>query len=214
MEASMRMIAVCIGALMFAAAAVAAEPGAETMKFAVVRNGTQIGTHTIELRRSGPEILVNQSTQIVVKVLFVTAYHFEQTESERWSNNHLAAMESVANDNGTEHKFTVRLKGTVLMVDGDGKTNQVSTTTLPASLWNVALVKQTTVLNPRDGSVMQITVTDMGIDNLVVRGQPTKARHYEIKGPFTQYVWYDDKGNLVQAKFIGSDNSDIFWQLT
>src|ERR1700678_3956572 len=135
MEASMKIIAACICALTFAAGAVAAEPGAETMKFAVVRNGTQIGTHTIELRRSGPEILVNQSTQIVVKVLFVTAYHFEQTESERWSNNHLAAMESVANDTGTEHKFTVRLKGTVLMVDGDGKTNQVSTTTLPASLW-------------------------------------------------------------------------------
>jgi hypothetical protein len=213
MEAPMRAIVVGVGALLFTMGTLAAEPGAETLKFAVVRNGSQIGTHVIEMRRNGSEISVDQTTQIAVKIVFVTAYHFEQTAHERWVNNRVTAMDSVTNDNGTEHKFTVHAKGNVLMVDADGKSSQVSATILPAALWNVALVKQTTALNPRDGSLMQITVTDEGVDNLVVNGRPTKAHHYEIKGPFTQYAWYDDQGTLVQAQFIGSDGSKIFWQL-
>jgi len=213
MESLMRVIAAVVATLMLAAPASAAETGVETPTFAVVRNGSQIGTHAIELRRNGPETLVKQSTRIEVKVLFIQAYKFEQDETERWVNNRLVAMDSVTHDNGTDHKLDVRVNGKGLNVEGDGKTAQVDATVMPASIWNAALVKQTVALNVRDGSLMHITVNDMGMDNVTVRGQPVKARHYEIKGPFSQDAWYDDKGNLVQAKFIGSDNSVIMWQL-
>ena len=196
---------------MLSATAFATEK-AETLKFAVLRNGDQIGTHTIELRRNGPETLAKQSTFIEVKIAFITAYRFEQSASERWVNNRLVAMDSVTNDNGTQHKLVVAAKGNVLNVEGDQKTTQVDASVMPASLWNASLTKQTVALNARDGSLMQISVTEAGVDNLVVRGQPTKARHFTIKGPFSQDAWYDDKGTLVQAQFIGADGSTILWQ--
>jgi len=102
----MKVRAAIGGMIMLSATAFATEK-AETLKFAVLRNGDQIGTHTIELRRNGPETLAKQSTFIEVKIAFITAYRFEQSASERWVNNRLVAMDSVTNDNGTQHKLVV-----------------------------------------------------------------------------------------------------------
>src|SRR5206468_5585470 len=55
---SMRIATSLLGLLLICASA-AAEPATETLRFAIIRNGDQIGTHTIELKRSGQEIAVN-----------------------------------------------------------------------------------------------------------------------------------------------------------
>ena len=79
----MRIATSLLGLLLICASA-AAEPATETLRFAIIRNGDQIGTHTIELKRSGQEIAVNIETEVLVKVLFVTAYRFQHAASERW----------------------------------------------------------------------------------------------------------------------------------
>ncbi len=207
----MRLVAACVAIVLSTLAALAAE-STETVKYAITRNGYNIGTHTMELRRNGKEVTVKQLTLIEVKIIIVV-YHFEQKEEEHWVDNRLVSMDSVVDDNGTPHKLEIRLKDNMLVVTGDGKTRQVSPTMMPATLWNAAIVKQTNVLNVRDGTNMKVTVTDMGSEDVTVRGRSVKAHRYQIKGPFTQDAWYDDKGNLVQAMFAGSDGSDIYWQM-
>src|SRR4051794_31127043 len=97
--------------LLFAAAALLvawsgayAQPSPDTLTFAINREGSQIGTHTIELTRNGPETLVKLTTRIVVKVAFITAYRFDQSGSERWVNGKLASLSTTTDDNGTAYK--------------------------------------------------------------------------------------------------------------
>jgi len=208
----MRLVAAILTTLMLPAAALA-NPTLETYKYAINRNGEQIGTHTIELMRNGQETLVNISTRVEVKIMLITAYRFEQDESERWITGRLVSLNAVTNDNGTYHKLEVGQKGSVLQVDADGKATQADGSVIPNSLWNTSLLRQAVTLNIRDGSVAHISVVDDGVEDVMVRGEPAKAHHYAIQGPFPEDVWYDEQGHLIQAQFYGSDGSTIFYQL-
>ncbi len=208
LEISMKPVVTILSLLLLSTAALA-EPTKETMRFAINRNGEQIGTHVIELQRKGAETLVSSSTRVEVKVVFVTAYRLEQDETERWVTGRLVSLNCVTNDNGTPHKLDADAKGGVLRVVADGKATQVDSSIIPNSLWNVAMIKQAVALNVRDGSLMHIAVTDNGTEDIAVRGQPTKARHYSVQSAYPEELWYDAQGRLVQAQFTGSDGSTI-----
>src|SRR3712207_3556652 len=82
----------------------AAEPTQETLKYAVIRKGEQIGTHTVDIRRKEAETTVDIATQVTVKVAFITAYSFQQTNTEKWVKGRLVSLRSSTDDNGTRSK--------------------------------------------------------------------------------------------------------------
>jgi hypothetical protein len=207
---AVRLVLGIVAALALANGTALAAP--ETIRFAIMRNGDQIGTHTVEINRGPREITVNSATELTVKVLFVTAYHLQQTGSERWVNGKLVAFTSETDDNGTRHKLSVALKPAGLEVEADGKTSTVDKNLIPATLWNPEMMKRTSVLDPQDGQVVPITVTDAGAEELTFDARTVKARHYTIKGKFTQDVWYDERGRLVQSSLVAPDNSVILYK--
>ncbi len=191
------------------ATAVAAYTQAETMQFAIMRNGEQIGTHAIEISRTGPETNVRITTDLAVKVLFVTAYRLQHSATERWVNGQLVAFNSTTDNNGVRHKVSASRSASGLEVEADGKTSRIDQNVFPASLWNAELMRRKAALDPQDGQVDPISVTDDGTEDLNLGARTLKARHYEIKSRYTQDVWYDERGRLVQVKLIGSDGSVI-----
>jgi hypothetical protein len=193
-----------------AGAAVRAAP--ETIRFAIMRNGEQIGTHTIEINRGPKETTVKLATDLTVKVLFVTAYRLQFTANERWAGGKLVALTSEGDDNGTHHKVSVALKPSGLEVEADGKTSTVDKNIMPASLWNPEVVKRTAVLDTKEGEVVPITVVDVGPEEVTIDAHTIKAHHYTIKGKFPQEVWYDAKGRLVQSSLVAPDGSVILYK--
>jgi hypothetical protein len=205
------IVTVMLGALLVAAT-MAAQMPSEAMRFAIMRNGEQIGTHAIEINRTGPETNVRITTDLVVKVLFVTAYRLQHGATERWMNDQLVAFNSTTDNNGTRHKVSATLGTSGLEVEADGKTGRADKNVLPASLWNPELMRRKTALDPQDGQVDPISVTDDGMEDLSFGARAMKAHHYEIKGRYSQDVWYDERGRLVQVKLIGSDGSVISYR--
>jgi hypothetical protein len=206
----MRLFFASIGLILLAAGTSAS---AETIRFAITRNGQQIGTHTMEITRAGPETDVNIASDLAVKVLFVTAYRRQQNVSERWLNGHLVAFNSTTDDNGTVHKVAIVPKATNLEVDADGKTTHIDRDIVPASLWNSELLRRNLMLDIQDGEVLPLTVIDGGSDQLTINSHNVRAHHYTLKSKYSQEVWYDDQQHLVQVKIIGSDGSVIMFKL-
>jgi hypothetical protein len=194
------------------AAAVTAQVPSGTMRFAIMRNGEQIGTHAIEISRTGPETNVRITTDLAVKVLFVTAYRLQHSATERWVNGQLVAFNSTTDNNGTRHKVSAAVGASGLAVEADGKTSRVEKDVVPASLWNPELTRRKAALDTQDGQVDPISVTDDGMEDLILGARTVKAHHYEIKGRYSQDIWYDESGRLVQVKLIGSDGSIILYQ--
>src|SRR5215467_3026501 len=125
---------------------VAAQP-AETMRFAIMRNGEQIGIHAIEISRKGPETNVRVTTELAVKVLFVTAYRLQHSATERWMNGQLVALDSTTDNNGVRHNVTAARAMSGLEVKADGKTSHVDQNIFPSSLWNPELMRSKAALD-------------------------------------------------------------------
>jgi len=190
-----------------------ADSRSETMKFAVTRNGMEIGTNTINVAHSGSQTVVQIVTHVLVGVAFVTLYKFDQTESEQWANGHLLAMNSVTDDNGAIHRTIASCQDGKLIVEGDGQVRKAAATLLPASLWNPALLTQNVALNPRDGTIVPVSVVDRGEDDLVVAGHSERVHHYGLKTTFPEDVWYDESHRLVRVEMTGIDGSTIRYEL-
>src|SRR5205085_375335 len=183
-------------------------------------NGDQIGTSSVRLHRNGHETIAEVVTHVQVKIAFITAYRFDQTETERWVDGRLVALNAATDDNGTPHKVTAKLTdkstgaghGEVLSVEADGKLSEIDPSVMPVSLWNAALVRKTMALDPQNGSLVPLSVVDHGKEQLVLQGQPKTAHHYSIHTTFPQEVWYDDRQQLVKVALRGSDGSRIEYQ--
>jgi hypothetical protein len=209
---TVKLLQLFVALLLAWLAAGTAEAATETLRYVITRNGDQIGTHTLEINRSGTETSVSVSTELTVKVLFVTAYHFQHTASERWVNGHLVSLSSTTDKNGTQYKVTVTLKASGLELDAAGRLARIDPNIIPSSLWNAEILRRTAMLDTQEGEVLPLSVVDGGVDEVTVRNQTVKAHRYTLKSKFTQDVWYDERQHLVQAKFLGSDGSVIMYK--
>ena len=204
----MRVIAAIAGALLFGGQACA-----ETYRFAITRNGDQIGTHSIDLNRTGAETTVSIATDLTVKVLFVTAYRFQHTASEHWVGGRLIALNSTTDDNGTRHRVSVVMKTSGLEVEADGKAAaRLDRNIQPASLWNAEVLRRPVMLNTQDGQVVPLSVVDLGSEDLTIDARTVKAHHYTMKSKYSQDVWYDEQQHLVRVKLLGPDGSVIMYK--
>lgn len=207
----MKAVAAVLGGL-FVVISLADQAGAETLRFAIMRNGSQIGSHRMSIDHTGADTSVTIATTVEVKVLFVTAYHFEHTESERWTNDHLVSLKSTTDNNGTRHSVAIVQKPSDLEVAADGKVSAVDRNIVPTSYWNPEFLRHPSVIDTQDGQVTPITVVDRGPDQLTIDGRIIKAHHYVIKGRYSQDVWYDDHQHLVQVSLVGTDGSTITYK--
>jgi hypothetical protein len=204
--------ALAILAALWLAANTGTQASAETLRFVIARNGDPIGTHTIEINRTGPETSVDIKTDLAVNVLFFTAYRLQQRAGERWINGHLVALNSTADNNGTRHKVAVVMKGSELELDADGNISHLDSNVVPSSLWNPEFLKHSKILDTQDGKVTPVSVVDKGLEMVTIGIRSIQAHHYVMKGRYSQDVWYDDRGHLVQVKMTVSDGSVILYK--
>ena len=106
----------------------------------------------------------------------------------------------MTDDNGSIHRVSATRSGDKLAVNADGKISQVDPAMMPANLWNVSLVRMTAALDPKDGSVMPVSVVDHGKEQLVVQGRALTAHRYSIKTTIPQEVWYDENQRLLEGR--------------
>lgn len=190
-----------------------ASAGTDTTNFAVMRDGTQIGTNSVSVSHNDGSTTVQTVTHVSVGFGFLTLYKFDQTETEEWSGGHLVAMNSKTDDNGTVHRSSAACRDGKMVVHADNQVKEFAPSTIPFNVWNAALVDQNLALDPEDGNLKPVKVIDHGEESVAVQGHARRAHHYQIVTTFPQDVWYDDKNALVQVELKGSDGSTIRYQL-
>ena len=186
----------------------------ETRRFEITRNGEPIGTHVIEVNRSGNEFFVSVVTDLTVRVLFLTAYRLQIAANERWANGRLLALNSTSNNNGTRHVVSAAARGSKLEVTVDGKDSIfVDPNVMPNSFWNADFLRRPIMLDAQDGQVMPVSVRDVGEEDLTINASVIRARRYTVTSRYSQDVWYDDQARLVQAQLVARDGSVIMYRL-
>lgn len=86
--------------------------------FRILRDGDDIGTHTLDAV-SGPNgFEIDIRIRIAVKVLGITAYRYELDNREVWKDGRIVSVDSTVNDDGTSDRSNIKRKGDGLVVDG------------------------------------------------------------------------------------------------
>lgn len=183
------------------------------LEYAVLRDQEVVGAHVVDFSSSGNTTNVKVSTNVVVKVAFITVYRFEHAALETWQGNRLVSIRTRTNDDGTPHQLSATAEGDHLRVAADGSQGNVAGAIIPASLWNAAIVNQGSILNTLDGREMPISVADRGDETVRTGTGSVTARHYSISGGLDRDVWFDRTGTLVRVAFAAKDGSHIIYQL-
>ena len=183
------------------------------LSFTVLRDGSEIGSHEIHISEIAGKTTVNIETEVAVKLAFVTLYNFDHEGHEVWENGQLVSYASKTDDDGREKSLNAKRDGGDLAVNGSAGNRRVALTVVPASLWNMATVSQTHLLNTLDGSDMAVTIKYLGEEAVKVKGKDVMARHYAMTGELQRELWYDASGRLVKVRFAASDGTDIQYVL-
>jgi len=190
---------------------------AKTLSYTVLRDGKPIGAHSYDINANGNETTVKVSTDIAVKILFATVYQFVHSSTEQWDGDKLISIKSTTNDDGVPKKLDAMKKGTVIAVNSivkkDDRASKAPQNAIPASLWNPLTISQNKLLNTLDGSMMKVSVEDLGEETVPANGGTVKAHRYKITGELTRELWFDDSGVLVRVRFPAKDNSEIVYAL-
>ncbi len=187
----------------------AAFPQPGKLTYAVMRDGSKIGSQTVEFQRNGDQLLVLTSVRIEVSLLGITIYRFVHRSEEEWKAGELARLTSNTDDDGDKRVVDLRLVDGKLKGDYNGQAKEFPLGMIPASFWHPASMKQTKLLDQVKARNRQITVKDNGVETITAQGKEIAAHHYTVTGQIKREVWYGPDGRLEKLQFVGKDGSDI-----
>jgi Family of unknown function (DUF6134) len=184
-------------------------PPAGRLDYKVVREGSDIGTQSVEFIRNGDRLTVRTHINIVVTILGIPVFRFTHEAEEQWQNGRLITFESKSNDDGEPRAVALRLEGDRLRGTYNGHILDLPATLIPASLWRPDTVQQTILLDPIKGRDRKVTVVDKGIEKIKVHGQVLGAHHYAMTGQIVRDIWYGPDGQVAEVRFPAKDGSEI-----
>jgi hypothetical protein len=181
----------------------------DRMDFTVYRNGTPVGRHTVGFTRQGPDLLVDTTFSVDVKLLFVTAYSFRYVATDRWRDGCLVDMQVAIDDDGTPSTVTARVENDTLKIVGPAGSVTGPAELYPTHHWNAGVIGSEVILNTITGKVGAVRMIDRGSEQVLINGQMLPATRYAYTGDLQNEVWYDPQGRWVKMQFNGKDGSSI-----
>ena len=90
-------------ALACAAPLWAAIPPDGQISFAVLRDGSRMGSHSLAFRQEGDELHVEVDILLEVNLAFITLFRYRHRNHEVWVDGRLAAIETETDDDGDKY---------------------------------------------------------------------------------------------------------------
>lgn len=150
-----------------------------------------IGFHRFTLQGEGAGREMKIETRFDVKVLFVTAYRYSHSATERWRGNCLEGITSRTDDDGTKYAVDAVSDGKGLTVTTGKGRETIPGCAMSFAYWNREILRQSRLLNSQTGEYEAVKIADLGETSITVRGSPVTARHYRITGPKNPIdLWY------------------------
>jgi hypothetical protein len=194
------------------AGAATAFPEPQHFVYNILRNGSPIGQHVLDIDKEGNITSVKMTDDVEVKILFLSAYTYHYTGNETWTDAQLVAFESQTNDNGKMHNVTVHPSGDKLELDADGHRSIIAKTIGLDDFWTPQLLSKPMVLDTSDGHGMTFVAEDLGMETITYRGAPRPAHHFRLTGDVSRDLWFD-ADTPVRFQIKARDGSMIVSEL-
>lgn len=184
----------------------------QAVVFRVMRNGDDIGRHSVTFTGDAAQLQVDIAVDIRVGLGPFTLYRYGLRASERWRNGVLQEVSGTTNDDGTKHFVKAQRQNDRLSVEGSAGAAYVAPVgSIAASHWNRAELAAPMV-NIQDGALLDFKVTSKGAAQVSARGRQVLADHFVLQGKENLEIWYDSAGVWVRLTAVGRDGSVITYE--
>jgi hypothetical protein len=200
--------ALLLGLTLFAHAA-----ETEVRTFNVSVDGKPSGQYTMTFTKDAGDLKVVCDAHVKVKVLGVTAYHYDLFAIEEWKDGRLQSLRSRCDDDGKKFEVnaTAGEKGLTVKVNGREKT-----VTGDACLTSACVLPDA---NRRDGD-LPLVETDNGAEingkikqisrgPMTVCGESVNATRYQLKCSAMHDAWYDGADRLVRREWTEDGHKTV-----
>jgi hypothetical protein len=162
-------------------------------RFQVLLDGSPIGTQLFQRTRDGNLTRISIEATFDVKVLFFTAYTYRHRNEEVWDGSCLRSMDSTTDDNGTRFRVRATAEAGALVVDNGKGSTRLDGCIDSFAYWAPEELRASHLLNSQTGEYEAVSLRELGKEDIVVRGKPTRARRLALEGEKLRIdLWYSD----------------------
>ena len=176
-------------------------PESGVIRFDVLRQGSEFGTHVLRFEQDDDAIRV--TTDVDLKVSFgpFVPFRYQLDVEEVWRGGRLESLSGTTIDNGDEYTVEATREGDVIRVDGTKFSGTVPFDTPTTGWWNAALLDDAELISTEDGALTPIRVENLGRETIEARFGSLEATRFRIESSLTLDLWYDDEGHWVKCAF-------------
>jgi len=190
--------AVLIAGMLRAPASASQTPDENSLLFRVLLDGKPIGEHRFEVRSEGETREVTSEAEFRVRILFIDAYRYRHTATERWHGDCLVSLDARTNDNGEIKTVDASRSGDGIAVNATGNESWYAGCVRSFAYWNVSILEATRLLNAQTGQYQPVRVDLLGEDRIDVNGSMETALRYRLTGEDINIdLWYSQDSEWV-----------------
>ncbi len=179
------------------------------LDFTIVREGSEIGTHSIRFQNMGDDFIVRLSSTIEVTILGVAVYRRVEEHVEEWQDGRLVSFTGFTDDDGRRYDVQVKVEGTGLKVSGSAGTTFSAPGLLPATYWNIDTVGSTQLIDAKTGRIVNVTVAEGEPLRVQAGEREIDVIRYRMTGDEPRDLWYDEDGKWLGMSFETRDGSIV-----
>ncbi len=199
-------------ALLSAPAARAGET--EVRKFNVSVDGKPSGQYTFTIvKGDGGAVSVTCDAHVKVKVLGVTAYHYDFEAVEEWKEGRLQSLRAHCDDDGKKFDVTAAAgeRGLVVKVNGREKTVASDTYLTSACVLPAAGRRDGDIplVEADNGDEIRGKIQPISSGPMTVCGESVNVNRYRLKCAALHDVWYDGSDRLVRREWTESGHKTV-----
>lgn len=185
----------------------------DRLAFRIVRDGSPIGSHTLDFVAQDGGFDVQIAVDIEVDFGPITLFHYHLVATERWRSGKPISVDSMTNDNGKRRVLRCARESGGFRVTASNLPEYLApANALPASHWNIAELERPWI-DLENGRLLRPSVKKVGIDQVPqIGGVPITAEHYVLTGDATLDLWYDSGGRWASLAFHAQDGSALRYE--
>ena len=182
-------------------AAAFAAPG--PVRFRVLREGREIGTHHVRLSGNAAKLSVQSEIALQVKLAGFTVFRLRHDIAEEWANDRLQRLTSRHDRNGTVTEARVMAEGGALVAQGPEGTQRLPANAAPLTWWNGGNFTRP-MFRPINCKL---------IPGAAARSAaPGGGAQFSLNGEVEAVARYDAQGRWVALTTKGEDGSAVIYE--
>jgi len=183
--------------------------------FDVYLNEKRVGKHTYEVIEKDGVQRVRSEANFKYRILFIPAYRYKHSNSERWADNCLVRFDANTNANGELLQVSGEKIGSRFTVDDGEKAVQLPECVMSFAYWNPDFLEQQRLLNPQTGEYVDVSVEEVAEELLEVRGELVLATRFRLTAYEVDLtLWYSENNEWLALESVAKGGHIIRYELS